>query len=144
VRKPISGGKLPPQNKGKTLDKVAKATGISARTLAKAGQVTRRRAPRGSLLRLGNGDTTKRGTLEEPRIKPGKRGEGKKGSSGGSVVVPPEEAPTYEALGIDKKVAARSQRRAKAGRQAHEARADQAVVKAKDVVNAAAVPRTAA
>ena len=38
-------------------DKVAKATGVSARTLAKAGQVTRRRAPRGSLLGLGNGDT---------------------------------------------------------------------------------------
>jgi hypothetical protein len=39
VRKPVSGGKLPPQNKGKTRDKVAKATGISARTLGKAAAV---------------------------------------------------------------------------------------------------------
>jgi glycine/D-amino acid oxidase-like deaminating enzyme len=51
---------------------------------------------------------------------------------------------TLEQLGVDKTFASRAVRRFKAGRQAHEARADQAVVKAKDVVNAAAVPRTAA
>jgi hypothetical protein len=74
--------------------------------------------------------------------KPGSSGRAKTDLSGGTKMEPPDNAaPTFAQLGIDKKVAARSQRRAKAGRQAHEARADQAVVKA---VAATAVRQAAA
>ena len=64
------------------------------------------------------------------------KGKGRALTSGGSDVEPPEVAPTLEELGVDKKFAARCRRRAKAGKEAHEARADASVARALAAIDA--------